>query len=283
MCGNVFAGGEPGVAWRASGEAATAFRLAAQAMRVVGAAQAGRSPLPIYLFKDIGAEAVAAARAGLLPLGFRQAEADPVMVLPLRASWRRFDDYLAALTARYRGHARRALRASACIERRPLDSAGIVAAARDVDRLHAAVIARASIRPSWLDARGFAALKAHLGDRFTFVGYFLADRLAAFNTRFHLGADLDSHYFGLDYDVTRRYELYRSMLYDDIAAAIDRGARRVLFGRTSQEVKSSLGAIPERMYWFSQAPSPMTTGAIAHLMQRFNAPAVLHDPFRSAN
>jgi hypothetical protein len=278
LCGNVFAGGEPGLTWRSPRDAAIAFRLAAEVMHAVGAAGGGRA---IQLFKDIGEASVGAARAALLPLGYREAQADPMMVLPLRASWRRFDDYLAALTARYRGHARRALRASACIERRLLDPAQIAAAAADVDRLHAAVIARASVCPSWLDARGFAALRARLGDRFAFVGYFLEGRLVAFNTRFHLGDDLDSHYFGLDYEVTRRYALYRSMLYDDVAAAIARGARRVLFGRTSQEVKSSLGAVPHQMSWFGRSPSALATGAMIHLMRRFTAPAVQHDPFRS--
>jgi hypothetical protein len=280
MCGNVFAGGETGVAWRSPPEAAVAFRLAARAMQAVAAAEA-TGPAPIHLFKDVGEDAVTAAREALRPFGYWEREADPMMVLSLRAGWRSIDDYFAALTARYRGHARRALRASASIERRLLEPAQIASVAGDVDRLHAAVVARASVRPSWLDARGFAALKARLGDRFAFVGYFHDDRLVAFNTRFHLGDDLDSHYFGLDYAVTRRYELYRSMLYDDIAAAIDRGAKRVLFGRTSQEVKSSLGAVPERMFWFTRAASPLTTGAIVHLMQRFNAPALLHDPFRS--
>jgi hypothetical protein len=280
MCGNVFAGGETGVAWRSPPEAVVAFRLAARAMQAMAADDAA-GPAPIHLFKDVGEDAVNAARAALRPFGYWESEADPMMTLSLRPGWRSIDDYFAALTSRYRGHARRALRASASIERRLLAPAQITAVAGEVDRLHAAVVARASVRPSWLDARGFAALKARLGDRFAFVGYFRDDRLVAFNTRFHLGDDLDSHYFGLDYALTRRYALYRSMLYDDIAAAIDRGAKRVLFGRTSQEVKSSLGAVPERMFWFARAASPLTTGAVVHLMRRFNVRAVLHDPFRS--
>jgi hypothetical protein len=277
LCGNIFAGGEPGLAWRSPREATLAFALAAEALRAAGAGPES----PIHLFKDIGEESVGAARTALAPLGFREAHADPMMVLALRAGWRRFDDYVAALNARYRGHVRRALRASACIERRTLDAGQIAAAAADVDRLHAAVVARAAVCPSWLDARAFAALKARLGDRFAFVGYFLDSRLVAFNTRFHLGDALDSHYFGLDYGVTRRYALYRSMLYDDIAAAIDRGARRVLFGRTSQPVKSSLGAVPQRMFWFGRAASPLATGVMIHLMRRFTPVAPLHDPFRS--
>ena len=281
LCGNVFAGGESGVAWRSPRAAADAFRLAAGAMQAVGAAEAAGRPAPIQLFKDIGEDCRDAARAALLPLGYRETQADPLMVLPVRADWRCFDDYLRALTSRYRGHARRALRASAGLERRALGPAQIAAAAADVDRLHAAVIARASVCPSWLDARAFAALKARLGDRFAFVGYFDGDRLVAFNTRFHVGADLESHYFGLDYAVSRRFEVYRSMLYDDIAAAIDGGAKRVIFGRTSQEMKSSVGAVPVGMSWFARSGWSLATDVMVRLMRRFTPAGVQHDPFRS--
>ena len=56
------------------------------------------------------------------------------------------------------------------------------------------------------------------------------------------------------------------MLYDDIAAAIGAGARRLSFGRTSQEMKSSLGAVARPMAWFGKARAPLLTGLLAHLM-----------------
>jgi predicted N-acyltransferase len=250
-------------------------------MKRLGCVEAETGTHPVLLFKDVGEADRGAARRALAPLGFREVPVDPIMVLAIRPEWRRFEDYLAALRARYRGHARQALRASAGIERRELDSAEIAGRAADIDRLHAAVVARAAVRPSWLDARGFAALRARLGDGFSLVGYFDGGHLIAFNTRFHGGSDLESHYFGLDYAVSRRYALYRTMLYDDIGAAIDRGARRVLFGRMSCELKSTLGAVPHAMSWFGKSRSPWITGALAHVIQRLRPDGVLHDPFRA--
>ena len=166
--------------------------------------------------------ALPAARRALLPLGYREVAADPVMVLPIRPEWRTFEDYLAALKARYRGHVRRALarfagdraaragrRTRSC--RRP----------PTIDALHAAVLARASIRPSVLDARGFAALRAAAGRSLRLRRLLpgaAAGRLqhAAAVRRARWRATTSAS----TTEVSRQYSLYRSMLYDDIAAAI---------------------------------------------------------------
>jgi hypothetical protein len=279
LCGNVFAGGESGLAWAPGTDPAQAFRQAATAL--AGATSPDEARPAVLVFKDVGAAALPAAREALRPLGYREIAADPVMVLPIRPEWRTLDDYLGALKARYRGHARRALTDSAAIERRELDGEAILQSAQRIDALHAAVLARASIRPSVLDARGFAALRARLGDRFAFVGYYLGDRLVGFNTRLQFGDEMESYYFGLDYQVSRRFSLYRSMLYDDVAAAIDQGARRLSFGRTSQEVKSTLGARPVPLAWFGKSNSLLPTRLLAHLAGSVTVPYTAHDPFRA--
>ena len=142
-------------------------------------------------------------------------------------------------------------------------------------------LARASVCPSG-STRAVRRPQARLGDRFAFVGYYFAAlawwRSTPAST---FGDDMESHYFGLDYEVSRRFELYRSMLYDDIAAAIDGGARRLSFGRTSQEMKSSLGAVPVGMSWFARSGWSLATDVMVRLMRRFTPAGVQHDPFRS--
>jgi hypothetical protein len=278
LCGNVFAGGEPGLACRPSADATRAFQRTAAAMEQ--APPGGQRRPGVLVFKDVSAPLLPAARRALVPRGYREVAADPVMVLPLDPGWRCFDDYLHALKARYRGHVRQALRASASIERRLLDAGQIAAAADRVDQLHGAVLARATVRPSWIGARGFAALRARLGARFAFVGYYQESTLVGFNTRFHFGDEMESHYCGLDYRVARQCALYRSMLYDDIAAAIAAGARSLSFGRTSQEIKSSLGAIARPMAWFGRASAPLATTVMARLMATMVPAWVPHQPFR---
>jgi hypothetical protein len=277
LCGNVFAGGEPGLAWRSPRDSVRAFQAAAAAMERWPDIQTRPA---VRVFKDVGERHLSAARQALQPLGYREVPADPVMVLPIQPGWRRFADYLGALKARYRGHVRQALRASASVERRLLDASDIAAAAVRIDELHAGVIARAAITPSWIDARGFSSLRESLGQRFAFIGYYAEGTLVGFNTRFLFGDEMESHYCGLDYQVSKRYALYRSMLYDDIAAAIGAGVRRLSFGRTSHEIKSSLGAVARPMAWFGKAQAPLLTGLLAHLMRGLVPPWVAHQPFR---
>ena len=284
LCGNVFAGGESGLAWRASdGDPVRSFQQAAAAMQQQACTGIDQRRPSVFVFKDVGEPWLAVARRALAPLGYKEVVADPVMVLPLAPQWRTIDDYLDALKARYRGHARQALRASAGIERRVLDARQIAAAGARIDQLHGAVVARAAVRPSWIDASGFAALQSKLGQRFAFIGYYKDEVLVGFNTRFCFGEEMESHYCGLDYGVSKQYALYRSMLYDDIAAAITAGARRLSFGRTSHEIKSSLGAIPRPMSWFGKASAPLATGVMARLMTGMMPTWVPHLPFRAGS
>jgi hypothetical protein len=282
LCGNVFAGGEPGLAWRSSRDAVRAFQRAAAAMQQRPADRIDPQP-GVLVFKDVGAPYLTAARQALLPLGFQEVPADPVMVLDLSPRWRCLDDYLVALKARYRGHVRQALRASSGVERRMLDAAQIAAAAGRIDELHAGVIARAAVTPSWIDARGFSALRARLGGRFAFIGYYAGGELIGFNTRFLFGEEMESHYCGMDYHHSKRYALYRTMLYDDIAAAIAAGVRRLSFGRTSQEIKSALGATARPMSWFGKARAPLLMGVMARVVARVLPPWVAHQPFRDGS
>ena len=94
---------------------------------------------------------------------------------------------------------------------------------------------------------------------------------------------MESHYCGLDYRLSKRYALYRSMLYDDIAAAIAAGARRLSFGRTSQEIKSALGATARPMSWFARARAPLLMGLMARMAARVLPPWVPHQPFRDGS
>jgi hypothetical protein len=71
------------------------------------------------------------------------------------------------------------------------------------------------------------------------------------------------------------------MLYDDIAAAIQQGARNLSFGRTSQEVKSTLGARPLAQSWFGRSGSLLPTRLLVHLAGQVVAPFTDHDPFRA--
>jgi hypothetical protein len=81
-------------------------------------------------------------------------------------------------------------------------------------------------------------------DRFKMKGYLLNDQLIGFVTFFHLDSIIEVHYAGLDYDANQKIKIYNYMLVDMIQEAFLREVKKVCFGRTAQELKSTLGALP---------------------------------------
>jgi hypothetical protein len=47
------------------------------------------------------------------------------------------------------------------------------------------------------------------------------------------------------------------MLYDMVAYSINKGFKKIIFARTALEIKSSIGAKPQKMYGFAQHSSPI--------------------------
>ncbi len=180
--------------------------------------------------------------------GYRAYDVDPLMVLTIQPGWRTAQDYVDSLRKKYRQAYRRARLRGAHVERRLLSAEQLTASAARIQDLYHQVLDAASFCPARYGPDTFAALQRLLPDRHSTVGYYLDGRLVAFNTRFHDGDALISHFFGVDRRVALDLDLYKNILYDDIEDAIATGCRQVHLGRASQEIKSGLGAEP--------APSP---------------------------
>ena len=55
------------------------------------------------------------------------------------------------------------------------------------------------------------------------------------------------------------------MLYDMIAYSINKGFKEIVFARTALEIKSSVGAKPEKMYGFIKHQNPIIDSKIEKL------------------
>lgn len=78
-------------------------------------------------------------------------------------------------------------------------------------------------------------------------GYFLEEKLIGFKTIINNGEALDSYFLGYDDSIQKEKMLYLNMLYDMTAHGIIHGFKKIVFGRTALEIKSSIGATPEIM------------------------------------
>lgn len=244
VLGNSFATGEHAYRFTSAIENEEQIQLLNEAMRQVKAAEkkAGER-ISATVIKDFYPEHFQEAdRFG--NHGFADFFVDPNMILPLKNEWTSFDDYLMALTSKYRTKARAALKRSESLEIRELTVADLNELRDGLHALYNQVYDRADFKLGKLSADCFFNLKETLTDCFTLKGFFLNGQLVGFQSGFFYNGWLDAHFVGIDYEHNYRHAIYQRMLYEYIRMGIESGAERISFGRTAMEIKSTVGAFP---------------------------------------
>lgn len=180
-------------------------------------------------------------------VGYSDFFVDPNMVMPINPAWLTFDDYLSALTTKYRTKAKSALKKSEQLELIDLTSADIDKYHDDLFRLYEQVYNRADFKLGKLEAQSFFDLKHQLKQCFLLKGYLLDGKLVGFQSGFFYNNVLDAHFVGIDYTFNQTHAIYQRMLYEYIKEGIRMRNRQVIFGRTAMEIKSTVGAFPVDM------------------------------------
>ncbi|MFO1076100.1 MAG: GNAT family N-acetyltransferase [Planctomycetota bacterium] len=250
--------GDPAI-WHGIGEAAYRVR---RAEKHAGSAD-------FVLVKDLTALELRQSHL-LHDLGFRTVETDPNMVLTLDPGWRNHDDYLAALTSKYRKNVRsRVLK--------PSDDAGIAvdivhdvaAAAGRLQELYLAVHESAALRPLTLGPDYWPALAVGAGDRVRFTGLRRGAELLGFIvTLLDDGGTAIAYHIGFDREVAKELPLYLRLMHASVADAIELGAARVSFGRTALEPKAMLGARPVPLHVWVRHRQPVLNKVLRGLLGR---------------
>ena len=251
LCGNAFLSGEHGFCHTADVSPEEAFHGLADALYRIRRADKLHGEVGALMVKDFHAADGAPHPADQLAhFGYRSFAVDPTMAVPLRPEWRTFDDYVAAMTGKYRRRVRDVRKKGRALQRRDLSVPQLEAARDRMAALLDAVAHKAKFRLTGHPPDYFVALKQALGDGFRVTGYYLDSLLVGFTSTLAMGDDLEGHYLGLDYAHNRAHDLYQNILYDDVAAGIERGARQVWLGRTALEIKSGIGAEPRPLRCF---------------------------------
>jgi len=241
--------------------------------------------------------------------GFHPMPVDPVMTLDIPADWRNMDDYLAALTSKYRVRYRRARGKLEGITRCRLTADEVDRKRENIYALYQQVSSgadfnAASVRAGyfpWL-ARvrkpvptletmltgngyggGVAGATEWSNNTPVFTGYFNeAEELIGFTTAIPNGEVLHAHYLGMEDAYKFSHHLYHNMLFDLAETAIDGNFASLDYGRTALEIKSSVGAVARdhavlaraRYGWLNRL-IPLFTPAV------YKAPEwVARNPFR---
>ena len=172
----------------------------------------------------------------------------PNMLFAVRDQWKTEEDYVAALSKKYRDQYKRARKKGSGLTKRQLSLEEIIAQEEVIYDLYYHVARSAPFNTFFLPKNHFAVFKEQLQENFLFYGYFENEKLIGFNTLIKNGSDLDTYFLGYDDSVQREKMLYLNMLYDMIGYAIKEQFKTIVFARTALEIKSSVGATPLKMY-----------------------------------
>jgi predicted N-acyltransferase len=203
--------------------------------------------IPVLLVKDIGPKH---RNQGdyLSKNGFREFDIQPNMVLEL--PFKRYEDYLSAMSTKYRTRAKRAEKKLLGIKKVALTAREIEQELPAIYKLYQDVAKNAGFNMIELNRAYFLGMKQQLGDCFRVFGYYLDNRLVAFYTTFRNDRELEAHFLGFEKSLNHDFQLYLNILYDIIKIGIETGCERIVFARTALEIKSSIGAMPHELWCY---------------------------------
>ena len=186
-----------------------------------------------------------------------QFSTQPNMVFTILENWKTEQDYIDALSKKYRDQYKRARKKAEGIEKRKLGLHEIIAFEEEIYNLYYHVAKNAPFNTFFLAKNHFRVFKEILKDKFLFYGYFIDNKLIGFNTLIKNGTAMDTYFLGYDDSIQKEKMLYLNMLYDMIAYSINKGFKEIVFARTALEIKSSVGAKPIEVYGFIKHESKL--------------------------
>lgn len=180
----------------------------------------------------------------------------PNMILYCNENWRTAEDYSASLSKKYRDQFKRARKKFEGIQVKNLSYEEVVAQEEIIYSLYHYVAKNAPFNTFFLAKNYFSTLKGQCGNRFQIFGYFLQEKLIGFHTLLLNEDTLETYFLGYDESLQKEKMLYLNMLYNMSEYGIANGFKRIIFGRTALEIKSSVGAIPVPMSGFIYHTNP---------------------------
>ncbi|UOK42668.1 MULTISPECIES: GNAT family N-acetyltransferase [Flavobacterium] len=213
---------------------------------------------------------------------FYKFSTQPNMIFSIAESWKSEDDYVSALSKKYRDQYKRAHKKLNGVEKRKMSLTEIEQHNTTINFLYRNVAKNAPFNTFFLAENHFYELKKHLGHNFLFYGYFLEDKLIGFNTLIKNGNTIDTYFLGYDDEHQREMMVYLNMLYDMIKYSIKKQFKEIIFARTALEIKSSVGAKPNEMVGFMQHSNPLINRYVGKIFKSLEPETIWQErnPFK---
>jgi hypothetical protein len=174
----------------------------------------------------------------------------PNMIFEFPDTWKNENDYITAFSKKYRDQYKRAHKKCDDVEVRELNLEEIIANEERICELYHHVAKNAPFNTFFLANNHFSAFKKQLNSQFVLCGYFFNNKLVGFHTLLLNGSVLETYFLGYDSEIQKEKMLYLNMLYNMTEYGIKNQFKKIIFGRTALEIKSSIGAEPIMMSGF---------------------------------
>jgi hypothetical protein len=281
VAGNLLSWGFHGVAFSQEEEPVQLWPGVAEALYRIRRAERLTGQTNFVLVKDVTSN-----QAGLEALrrfSYRPMETEPNMVLGIDPKWRGYEDYLAALDAKYRRGAKdrmKRLTAAGCVTE-PL--ANLEPHATRLNQLYLAVHANASVRLVTLPEGFLPALARAIDKNFRCTVVRRESTMLGFVTSIRDGDTAVAYYIGFDRQAAAAgLPIYLRLLHATVADAIHWGCKSLSLGRTALEPKAALGAKPQEMAVWIRHRVPALNWVLRGLLSGIpHAEAPERDPFKS--
>ncbi|REC42275.1 peptidogalycan biosysnthesis protein [Chryseobacterium sp. 5_R23647] len=179
---------------------------------------------------------------------FYRFSVQPNMILNIKPEWNSFEDYSNDLSKKYRARLKSAKKKIEGIQKRELDIESIKKYQNEMNILYQNVAENAPFNTFFLTKNHFESMKHNLKDNFKVFGYFFNDKLIGFYTLILNNKYIDTYFLGYDKEIQKEKQIYLNMLFDMTEFGISKQFKRIVFGRTALEIKSTIGAEPVEIF-----------------------------------
>lgn len=214
-------------------------------------------------------------------LGAATVKAEPFMNLTIQPEWQNFDDYVQAMSSKYRVRTKKVLSNSQEFQAVELKHNE----ANDWIPQCAQMLGH-TLKDKSLAISPKLSMMLHtfvrtMKDKFKVWGYYKNEQLCGFISAIESEQGLYAMHLGL-IDAAADDHLYQRMMYDVIAFGIEQKDEFVCLGRTATEIKSTMGATPIENSYILYARGRFLRVLLHLYAQRFHRvkPYQLRNPFK---
>jgi hypothetical protein len=181
--------------------------------------------------------------------GFHLFEVENKMVFKSRL-FSNFSEYDEKLISKYRVRKNKIFQLNKNIEFFEINVLNFEMYQNEIQDLFNNVIEKSKFKLLDLNKDYFKIFLEEQSQTFKLVGFRENNTLLGFVSYFEINQEIEVHYIGLNYNYNQTNKLYNLMLYKMIELGISENKIEVCMSRTAQEIKSSVGAQPIRVFSF---------------------------------